>query len=119
MSQPSPLARVAWAIATFAERSSARVHVERRPSGYRWGPAHPGGPYANLREVARFLGIDAHGVVVHSGALEGQSVVMPPDAPTPRAARAFIVPTTDRAALARAIEAALSPAVANKRRGSD
>ncbi len=57
----SSLAEVCEAISAASTRGDA-VHVERWASGWRWSPAHRGGPYPLLRIVARLLEIPHHGI---------------------------------------------------------
>jgi hypothetical protein len=101
MMEPSPVGDVADAVATFAKRSSAKVYVERCSNGYRWSPAHAGGPYPLLREVALFLDRDHHGLVIGCAAVDGYSIVAPegPNMPKPRA-WAFLTSPADDAVVA-------------------
>lgn len=105
MMEPSRLGDVVDAIATFGSRPHAKVYVERRGSGYRWSVAHRGGPYPLLREVARFLDVEPHAIIVPCAAVDGWTIVAPEGPRMPRAsAWAFITASADRRAIAKAIE---------------
>lgn len=109
MTKASTLEDVAEAIAAFGEHTYANVYVERRDGGYRWSPAHAGGPYPLLREVARFLDLDHHALIVPFATMDGRTVVSPEG---PRMSRpeawAFIAPSADRRAVAGAVLATLA-----------
>jgi len=110
MMEPSSVEDVVDAIATFAKRSDAKVYVERRADGLRWSPAHPGGPYAILREVARFLDLDHHTLVVGSAALNGTSVAAPKPRRMPKpAAWSFMAPSVDKNAVMKTLARLTTP----------
>lgn len=77
---PSPLDQVAAAIAAFTEHPGD-VYVERFPEGWRWSPAHRGGPYPLLREVAQFLGIPHTRFAVRFRTVDDEWTVLMPDDP--------------------------------------
>lgn len=56
VSRVSSLAAVAAGVSAYSAYPGA-VHVERWKSGWRWSPAHRGGPQPLLREFARFLDV--------------------------------------------------------------
>ena len=105
MMEPSSIRDVAVAIAAFAKRSDAKVYIERRGDGYRWSPAHPGGPYPILREVARFLELDHHRLIVGCAAVDDLSVVAPEGPRMPKAVASVVVKSPrDKSAVARALK---------------
>jgi hypothetical protein len=76
---PSPLHRVATAIAIYSEHAGS-VYVERFGDRWRWSPAHRGGAYPLLRVVARFLRVDHYRIVVPFRTVEdGWAVLNPED----------------------------------------
>jgi len=88
----SSLAATAGAIARASTRyRPLLVYVERRPGGFRWSPAHRGGPYPLLRTAAVVLGVDHHRLVLPfrpvpgngNAAWRGLSIVGDPRDPAP------------------------------------
>lgn len=55
----SSLQEVAAAVSAYSV-TRAPVHVEQWADGYRWSPAHGGGPYPLHRVAAQFLQVDYH-----------------------------------------------------------
>ena len=75
---PASIDTVAEAIAAASELPGAFL-VERLPGGWRWSPAHTGGPYPLLRITARFLHMDYAALMVQAGGVEGRSVLIRPN----------------------------------------
>ncbi len=82
----SPLELVAGGVAAVSERMRI-VYVERRGALYRWSPTHRGGPYPLLRELALFLRVDHHRLIVPARPTQDTCIVAaddqhhsPPDA---------------------------------------
>ena len=103
MAEPSQLDDVIEAIAAFAKVSNCKVQVEQYGSPlkkFRWAIVHGGGPYPLLREVARFLEVDHHSIIVEAKAVDGQSVVAPMRPIRRPTRRAMITPSSDKAVVA-------------------
>ncbi|MEP7378025.1 MAG: hypothetical protein ABI725_00525 [Chloroflexota bacterium] len=84
ISHGAPLDEVAQAIA--ATNGLIRfIYVERLGADlYRWSPAHRGGPYPLMRETARYLGVNHHGLVLPFRSLADTGLtVIPADASEP------------------------------------
>ena len=78
------------------------MYAERRGDGYR--PAHRGGPYPLLREVARFLDLDHRSLIVGCAAVDGWTIIAPEGPRMPKApAWAFISASGDKNAVKKAL----------------
>ncbi len=103
MAEPSELDDVIEAIAAFAKVSNCKVQIEQYGSPlrqFRWAIVHGGGPYPLLREVARFLEVDHHSILVQAKAVDGQSIVAPAQPIGLPTRRGMITPSSDKALVA-------------------
>lgn len=108
---PSTFEEITAAIGTYVEHSGS-VYVERLEEKWRWSPAHRGGVYPLLREVARFMRVDHYRIIVpFKTVANGWAVVKPDDddddsaPPVGTAVLTFKEPATPEAVKARLTEA--------------
>ncbi len=112
MAQPSELDDVVDAITDFARRSNCKIHLEQyggTPMKVTWGIVHPGGPYPLLREVARFLDVDHHSLVIPTEAIGDQGTGSPALLTGRLGKRVIITPSTDKAVVELRILVAFQP----------
>jgi hypothetical protein len=106
----APLTEVGHAIATTWRRKL--TYVERRGAQYRWSPAHRGGPYPLLREVAKAIGVPHDSIVLPFMTIDGCAVLMAEGRPDAADALAWIdgISSLDPVEASAAIELALTEA---------